>query len=482
MDMNSIEFNEIKRRAFLRQGVTGLGLVALNALLNPAVLSAAESLSADKKSLGAINPLHFAPKAKRIIYLYQAGGPSHLETFDYKPALGKLDGQPMPESFTKGQQLAQLQGKQLKCFAPQFGFKRFGKSGTEICELFPEIGSVADDLCIVRSMWSEQINHDTAHLFMNTGSIIAGRPSMGSWMFYGLGSVSQDLPGFIVMMSAGRGGQMQPVSARQWASGFLPSKFQGIKLNSFGDPVLYIDDPQGIDKKLQRGSIDTITALDKKRYQTVQDPEILTRISQYELAFKMQSSVPDLVDMSKEPAHVLEAYGAKPGDGSFASNCLLARKLAERGVRFIQLYHRDWDHHEQVKSGIEFKAQEVDRPTGALIKDLKERGMLDDTLIIFGGEFGRTPMSQSGTGRDHHIKTFSYMFAGGGFKGGTVYGASDELGYTAVENPVSIHDLHATILRVLGIDHLRMTMKYQGLDARLSGVGSQGRVVTDLLA
>jgi hypothetical protein len=482
MDMNSFQADAIKRRAFLGQGVTGLGLVALNALLNPNILSAQTNTVGDKSSLGAINPLHFVPKAKRVIYLYQAGGPSHLETFDYKPALAKLDGQAMPESFTKGQQLAQLQGKQLKCFAPQYGFKRFGKCGTEICELFPEIGSVADDLCIVRSVWSEQINHDTAHMFMNTGSIIAGRPSMGSWLFYGLGSQSQELPGFIVMLSQGRGGQMQPVSARQWSSGFLPSKFQGIKLNSFGDPVLYIDDPRGIDKKLQEASINTITALDQKRYKAVQDPEILTRISQYEMAFKMQTSIPELVDMSKESPRVLEAYGAKPGDGSFASNCLLARRLAERGVRFIQLYHRDWDHHEEVKSGIRYKAEEVDRPTGALIKDLKERGMLDETLIIFGGEFGRTPMSQSGSGRDHHIKTFSYMFAGGGFKPGLVYGASDELGYAAVDKPVSIHDLHATVLRVLGIDHLRMTVKYQGLDARLSGVGNQGRVVTDILA
>ncbi len=479
--MNGFQEDALKRRAFLGQGVTGLGLVALNSLLNPSVLKA-QSKAADKKSLGAINPLHFTPKAKRVIYLYQAGGPSHLETFDYKPALAKLDGQAMPESFTKGQQLAQLQGKQLKCFAPQFGFKRFGKCGAEICELFPEIGSVAEELCIVRSVWSEQINHDTAHMFMNTGSIIAGRPSMGSWLFYGLGNETQDLPGFIVMLSQGRGGQMQPVSARQWSAGFLPSKFQGVKLNSFGDPVSYIDDPRGIDKSLQHGSIEAIAALDQKRYKTVQDPEILTRISQYEMAFRMQSSIPDLVDMSKEPAHVFEAYGAKPGDGSYASNCLLARRLAERGVRFIQLYHRDWDHHEQVKSGIQYKAEEVDKPTGALIKDLKERGMLDDTLIIFGGEFGRTPMSQSGNGRDHHIKTFSYLFAGGGFQRGITYGASDELGYAAIEKPVSIHDLHATILRALGIDDKRITVKYQGLDARLSGVGNQGQVVTDLLA
>src|SRR5690348_16200406 len=274
--MNAIQIDALKRRTFLGQSATGLGLVALNSLLNPALLLAQ---SDEKKSLGAINPLHFAPKAKRVIYLYQAGGPSHLETFDYKPALAKLDGQAMPESFTKGQQLAQLQGKQLKCFAPQFGFKRFAKCGTEICELFPEIGSVADELCIVKSVWSEQINHHIAHMFMNTGSIIAGRPSMGSWLFYGLGSESQELPGFIVIMSQGKGGQMQPVSARQWSSEFLPSKFQGIKLNSFGDPVLYIDNPNGIDRSLQQASIQTVAALDQKRYKTVQDPEIITRVA-----------------------------------------------------------------------------------------------------------------------------------------------------------------------------------------------------------
>ncbi len=470
----------IKRRAFLGRGVTGLGLIALNSLVNPKLLQG--QAPADGRYQGVVHPLHHPAKAKRVIYLYQAGGPSHLETFDYKPALAKMNGQPMPESFTKGQQLAQLQGKPLNCFGPQFGFKKFGKSGAEICELFPEIGSVADDLCIVRSMWSEQINHDTAHMFLNTGSIIAGRPSMGSWLIYGLGSETEDLPGFVVMMSAGRGGQMQPISARQWSAGFLPSKFQGVKLNSYGDPVLYIDDPEGVSAKLQRESIDAITALDQRRYQAVHDPEILTRVSQYEMAFKMQSSVPDLVDMSKEPKGVLDAYGANPGDGSFASNCLLARRLAERGVRFIQLYHRDWDHHSAVKAGITYKAEEVDRATKALITDLKQRGMLDDTLIVFGGEFGRTPMSQSSDGRDHHIKAFSYMLAGGGIKAGLSYGASDEFGYAAVDNPVSIHDFHATILYLLGIDHLRLTVNYQGLDARLSGVGNQGRVVKEMLA
>jgi hypothetical protein len=423
--------------------------------------------------------LHFPAKAKRVIFLYQAGGPSHLETFDFKPKLAEMHGKAMPESFTKGQQIAQLQGKPLICYGPQHGFKRFGKSGQEICELFPQIGSVADDLCIVRSMWTEQINHDPAHTVMNTGSILAGRPSMGSWVLYGLGAETKDLPGFVVLLSAGKGGQMQPIAARQWSAGLLPSKFQGVKLNSYGDPVLYIKNPPGVDKALQKDSIDAIAALDRAQYGALKDPEILTRVAQYEMAFQMQASVPDLVDMSKEPQSVLDAYGAHPGDGSFASNCLLARRLAERGVRFIQLYHRDWDHHIAVKSGTALKAEEVDRPTAALIRDLKQRGMLDDTMVIWGGEFGRTPMSQGGDGRDHHIKGFSYMVAGGGFKGGITYGTTDELGYAAAENPVSVHDFHATMLHLLGIDHKRLAVKFQGLDVRLTGIS--GDVVRDIV-
>ncbi len=479
--MNFLEMAEmqIRRRAFLKKGTTGLGVLALNSLLTPH-LFAADKSSDPLSSRGVINPLHHPPKAKRIIFLYQAGGPSHLETLDPKPKLAELSGKAMPESFTKGQQLAQLQGKQLLCFGPQHKFARFGKAGIEMNELFTHIGSVADDICIVRSMWTEQINHDPAHTLMNTGSIIAGRPSMGSWVIYGLGSEASDLPGFVVLVSSGKGGQMQPIANRQWSSGFLPSKFQGVKFNSIGDPVLYIQNPDGLDNNVQKMSVDAINALNKAEYEKVADPEILTRIAQYEMAFKMQASVPDLMDMSKEPKSVLEMYGAKPGDGSFASNCLLARRLAERGVRFIQLYHRDWDHHGQIKENVVIKAQEVDRPTAALIKDLKERGMFDDTLIIWGGEFGRTPMSQGGDGRDHHIKGFSYMLAGGGIKGGITYGNTDELGYAAVEHPVSVHDLHATILYLLGIDHLRMTVKFQGLDARLTGVS--GEVVKGILA
>jgi hypothetical protein len=303
---------------------------------------------------------------------------------------------------------------------------------------------------------------------------------MGSWVLYGLGAETEDLPGYVVLLSAGKGGQMQPIAARQWSAGMLPSKYQGVKLNSTGDPVLYIQNPDGVGKRLQRDSIAAINTLNRLQHNAAPDAEILTRIAQYEMAFKMQASVPGLVDMSKEPPHILEMYGAKPGDGSFASNCLLARRLAERGVRFIQLYHRDWDHHGGVKKNVALKAEEVDQPTAGLIQDLKQRGMLDDTLVIWGGEFGRTPMSQGGDGRDHHIKGFSYMLAGGGIKGGITYGATDDLGYAAVENPVSVHDFHATMLHLLGIDHKRLTVKVQGLDVRLTGIS--GDVVRDILA
>ncbi len=450
---------DIHRRTFLRYGLSGLGLLGLHSLM-------AEPQGAH----GAIYPLHYPAKAKRVIFLYQAGGPSHLETFDYKPKLAELHGKAMPESFTKGQQIAQLQGKPLICFGPQHGFKKYGKNGLEICDLFPRIGSVADEVCIIRSMWTEQINHDPAHTIMNTGSILAGRPSMGSWALYGLGAETQDLPGFVVLLSAGRGGQMQPIAARQWSAGLLPSRFQGVKLNSIGDAVLHIKNPDGMNAGMQKESIDAINALDRAQYETLKDPEILTRVAQYEMAFKMQSSVPDLVDMSKEPKKVLEMYGAHPGDGSFASNCLLARRLAERGVRFIQLYHRDWDHHSGIKANVALKAEEVDQPTAALITDLKQRGMLDETLVVWGGEFGRTPMSQGGDGRDHHIKGFSFLVAGGGMKAGMTYGATDELGYAAEENPVSVHDFHATMLYLLGVDHKRLAVKFQGLDVRLTGI------------
>jgi hypothetical protein len=408
-----------------------------------------------------------------------AGGPSQLETFDWKPDLKALHDKPFPESFTKGQQLAQLQGAELKARGSFTSFSKHGQSGIEVSDLFPEIAKQADKLCVIRSMQTEQINHDTAHAFMNTGSIIKGRPSMGSWLQYGLGSETEDLPGFIVLTSAGKYGQ-QPISARQWSSGVLPSRFQGIQFQSKGDAVHYIGNPDGVCQSTQRQVIEEIQRLNGFLAEEQNDPEIATRIAQYEMAFKMQSSVPELTNFSGESQATLDLYGVKePGDGSFASNCLLARRLAERGVRMIQLYHRAWDHHGQLEEAMKDSAATVDRPTAALIADLAERGLLEDTLILWGGEFGRTPMGQ-GSGRDHHILSFSVFMAGGGIKPGMTWGSTDELGYRAVENVVSVHDLHATMLALLGIDHHRLTTKFQGLDVRLTGVA--GKVIKDLMA
>jgi hypothetical protein len=408
-----------------------------------------------------------------------AGGMTHLETWDPKPTLAKMHGQPMPESITKGQQIAQLQGAKLNCFGPQHPFAKYGKSGIEFSSIFPELGArAADQMCIIRSMYTEAINHDPAHAFMNTGTMIPGKPSMGSWLWYGLGSDTENLPGFVVMVSTGKFGQSQPIAARQWHSGFLPSKFQGVQFRGTGEPVLYIRNPKGVDDVRQSELIKSVQALDKLENEVVADPEIEARIAQYELAFRMQASVPELMDVSKEPKKVLESYGANPGDGSFASNCLLARRLAERGVRFIQLYHRDWDHHGSVKDHSLGTAKEVDRGAAALIEDLKQRGMLDETLIVFGTEFGRTPMAQ-GNGRDHHIKGFSMWMAGGGIKGGMTYGNTDEFGYSAVEKPVAVHDIHATMLHLMGIDHKKLAFKFQGRDFRLTDV--HGNVLKDIL-
>ncbi len=470
-------FNEsqlqMTRRHFLGRTATGMGVAALAALLN----RSAPAASAMGRWLGVVNPYHFAPRARRVIHLCMAGGPSHLETFDYKPKLAEMDGQPMPASFTEGQPIAQLQGAELKCLAPQWNFRRWGQSGQEISEILPHIGGIADDICIVRSMQTEQINHDPAHTFMNTGTSISGRPSMGSWVLYGLGSECDNLPGFVVLTSSG-GGQNQPISARQWHSGFLPSRFQGVKFFSKGDAVLYVDPPEGVSDHMQADVLRAVQTLDGYHADTVDNPEIATRIAQYEMAFKMQASVPDLVDFSDEPRHILEMYGTEGGDGSFASNCLLARRLAERGVRFIQLYHRGWDHHGAVKEGVKTTASLVDRASAALVKDLKQRGMLEDTLVIWGGEFGRTPMAQ-GDGRDHHIRGFSMWMAGGGVQPGISYGATDDLGYNAVENPVHVNDFHATMLHLLGIDHTRLTYRFQGRDFRLTDVG--GNVVRPIL-
>lgn len=455
----------VTRRALLGRAASGLGAVALASL---------------ESRLFAQGVGTLPQKAKRVIWLTMAGGPSHLETFDPKPKLAEMHGQPMPESMTRGQQIAQLQGQRLICFAPQHPFAAYGKNRTQICALFPNIGSVLGEICLIRSMTTDAINHDPAHMFMNTGSQIAGRPSMGAWVTYGLGSLAKDLPGFVVLTSLGQGGQNQPIAARQWSSGFLPSRFQGVQLRGKGDPVLYLSNPQGVTRERQGADINAINALNRQYGAGVEDPEVATRIAQYELAFKMQASVPELMDVSQEKPETLDLYGCRPGDGSFAANCLLARRLAEKGVRFIQLYHKDWDHHGDIREGIRLKALEIDRACMALITDLKRRGMLDETLVVWAGEFGRTPMSQ-GNGRDHHNKAMSVWMAGAGIRGGMVYGSTDELGYAAVENVATVHDLHATMLHQLGIRHESFTYKFQGLDARLTGV-EPSQVIERILA
>jgi hypothetical protein len=461
--MHPLDRARLHRRAFLGSTAQGLGALALASLSRPAQLHAAPAQ-------GVLGTPPLPQRARRVIWLSMAGGPSHLETFDPKPKLAEMNGKPMPESLTRGQQLAQLQGQPLKCFGPQHPFAPFGKNRTEICALFPNIGSVLDDICLVRSMTTDAINHDPAHMFMNTGSQIAGRPSMGAWVTYGLGSEAADLPGFVVLTSLGKGGQNQPIAARQWSSGFLPSRYQGVQMRSKGEAVLYLSDPAGISREQQGADVRAINALNQQYHALVEDAEVVTRIAQYEMAFQMQASVPELMDLRSEDARTLELYGCQPGDGSFASNCLLARRLAERGTRFIQLYHKDWDHHGGVKEGIALKAQEIDRACMALVTDLKQRGMLDETLVVWAGEFGRTPMSQGGSGRDHHNKAMSVWLAGAGIQGGIVHGATDDLGYAAVENVCTVHDLHATMLHQLGIDHDAFRFKFQGLDARLTGV------------
>jgi hypothetical protein len=465
----------IARRTFLGQAT--FGSLALAHLLQAKDEGKADPR--DDRWPGVVRPLHTPARAKRVICLYMAGGMSHLETFDPKPKLTAMHGKPMPESYTKGQPIAQLQGAKLTCFAPQHPFVKCGKSGLEISNIFPKMQSIADDICIIRSLKTEAINHDPAHTFMNSGTTISGRPAMGSWAWYGLGCESKNLPGFVVLTSTGRYGQSQPIAARQWHSGLLPSRFQGVHFRGTGDAVLYLNRPKGVDESKQRDVIDAVNALNQQHDALVDDPEIRTRVTQYEMAFRMQTSVPDLMDVTKEPRKILEMYGTKGGDGSFASNCLLARRLAERDVRFIQLYHRDWDHHGGIKDQIKGSASEVDQATTALITDLKQRDMLKDTLVLFATEFGRTPMAQ-GNGRDHHIKGFSVWMAGGGVKGGISHGNTDELGYNAAENVVEVHDLHATMLHLLGVDHKRLTYRFQGRDFRLTDV--HGKVVKDILA
>jgi len=469
---------ELGRRSFLSKSFAGIGGLALaNLVGNNAVR--ANPNNDEKSPWPALAGVpHFAPKAKRIVHLCMAGGPSHLESLDPKPELDRIDGNPFPGSFTEGQQLAQLQNNELKARKSFIKFKKWGESGLEMSELFPHTGALADELCVIRSMKTEQINHDTAHAFMNTGSIIKGRPSMGSWLLYGLGAETENLPGYVVMMSVGAGAQ--PVSSRQWSAGVLPSKYQGIAFQSSGSPVHYIGNPEGVCQSTQRQVVDEVQRLNGILARDHYDSEIATRISQYEMAFQMQSAVPELTDMKNESKATLEAYGIEnPGRGSYATNCLMARRLLERGVRVVQLYHRGWDHHRNLERDFTKAAKATDQATAALLKDLKQSGLLEDTLVVWGGEFGRTPMAQ-GSGRDHHINAFSIWMAGAGIKGGMSYGSTDELGYNSVENIVNVRDLHATLLHLFGVDHQRLRVQFQGLDLKLTGV-EEARVVKEII-
>ncbi len=471
------------RRTFLGKSAQALGTLALGSLLNPRLLKGMDAAPAPGGPwMGTLGSPQFAPRAKRIIHLYMAGGPSHVDLLDYKPELNRIHGQPFPASFTSGQQLAQLQNTKLLARGSSFGFSRCGLSGQMISDLLPYTQQIADDICIIRSMHTEQINHDPAHAFMNSGSVVKGRPSFGSWMLYGLGAEADNLPGFVVLMSHGPSGGEQPVSARQWSAGFLPSRFQGVQFQSKGVPVHYVGNPDGVCQSTQRQVIDEIARLNGFHEEETLDPEVQTRIAQYELAFKMQTSVPDLTNLADEPQSIRDMYGVKEiGDGSFASNCLVARRLAERGVRFIQLYHRGWDQHGYLDRDIQDVCKRIDQPTAALVKDLKQRGMLDDTLILWGGEFGRTPMGQ-GSGRDHHINAFSVWMAGGGIRGGLTWGSTDELGYRYVEDEqaMHVHDLHANMLAAFGIDHEKLIYRFQGRDFRLTDV--HGRVSRGIFA
>jgi hypothetical protein len=469
----------ITRRHFFEQTSFGIGGLALASLLGSVADAQAQSRAAQARGL------QFTPKAKRVIYLFMAGAPSQLDLFDPKPALTAHDGQDIPEELIKGERFAFIKGTP-KLLASPFRFKQHGESGAEISELMPHLASIADDIAIVRSMRTNQFNHAPAQIFMNTGHQVIGRPSLGSWLSYGLGSENSDLPAFVVLLS----GENQPDGGKScWGSGFLPTVHQGVEFRSNGEPVLFVSNPEGVDAAVRHRSIAAINDLNAIEQLDVGDPEIKTRISAYELAYRMQTSVPDLTDVSKEPASIHELYGTEPGKASFANNCLLARRLVERGVRFVQLYHRGWDTHgaslgEDIVEKLPRLCRETDRPVYALLTDLKQRGLLADTLIVWGGEFGRTPMNEARNGskflgRDHHPRAFTMWLAGAGIKPGVI-GRTDDLGYNVVEDPIDVHDLHATMLRLLGIDHEKLTYKFQGRDFRLTDV--HGNVVTKLLA
>lgn len=457
--------NPLARRWFLQRCGVGLGAVALRDLLQ-----AADPLAPKQP--------HHKPRAKNVIFLFMGGGPSHLELFDNKPELGKHEGTLPPEGLLDGYRAAFIDPNST-LLGPKFKFSKHGQSGAELSELIPHTASVADEIAIVKGLVTDAFNHAPAQVMMSTGTQQFGRPSMGAWTLYGLGSESRDLPGFVVFSS----GQKGPSGGNSnWGSGFLPSMYQGVQFRTSGDPVLYLSNPTGVDSRLQRDSLDSIRRLNSMRLKKVGDPEIETRINSFEMAYRMQSSTPELMDISREPQHVLDMYGAKPGKPSFANNCVLARRLVERGVRFVELFHESWDQHGDLISGLSKNCKDTDQASAALVKDLKQRGLLDDTLVLWGGEFGRTPMVQGGTddGRDHHPNAFTMWMAGGGVKPGITIGKSDDLGFNVIEDRVHVHDLHATLLHLLGFDHTKLTYRFQGRDFRLTDVA--GEVATKLLA
>jgi hypothetical protein len=472
---------QLARRQFLTQTSAGLGAAAVTGLLNPGLY--ADSTGRETGSHGELKTLHFPATAKRIIYLFMAGGPPHMDILDPKPFLQKQNGQELPASVRGKQRITLMtrNQKQLLVAASPIRFRSYGESGQVMNEHLPHVGRVSDELAIIRSLHSEPINHDPAVNMLQTGAGRAGRPCMGSWVSWGLGSENKDLPDFVVLLSGNKG---QPVISRYYHSGFLPSRHQGVQFQSKGDPVLFLSNPGGIDTQGRGKLIEGINALNRRRLELVGDPEIEARINSFELAYRMQASVPDLMDIAQEPQYVHDAYGTQPGEVSFANNCLLARRLVERGVRFVQLYQRGWDMHSEIKKRMPEMCTLTDQPIAALITDLKQRGLLDETLIIWGGEFGRTTYCQGELkpefGRDHHPRCFSVWLAGGGIKGGISHGKTDEYGYNIVEDAVHVHDLQATVLHCLGIDHERLTFRFQGRDQRLTDIG--GQVVTQLLA
>ena len=469
----------ITRRWFFRQCGVGLGSIALASMLDGPKASAAASPKAANPL--APHPPHFKPKAKRVIYLFMGGAPSQLDLFDYKPSLAKYDGKPVPQEVVMGQKYAFIK-PDAALYASEFKFAKHGACGAELSEALPHLTKVVDDIAIVKSMTTDAFNHAPAQVLMQTGSTQFGRPCFGSWALYGLGSEAQNLPGFVVLNSAnGLSG-----GASLFGSGFLPTIYQGVPFRKTGDPVLFLSNPAGVTDKMQRRTLDLIKDLNQKHLEVIGDPEIATRISSFEMAYRMQSSAPELIDVAKELPETLKMYGAEPGKPSFAMNCLLARRMIERGVRFVQLFHEGWDHHSEVVNGVKDQTGKTDQASAALIKDLKQRGLLDDTLVIWGGEFGRTPMVESNPeagrklGRDHHPQAFSIWLAGGGIKPGITLGETDELGFHVVKDKVSIHDLHATLLHLLGFDHTKLTYRFQGRDFRLTDV--EGELVTKLVA